>query len=66
MLGLPLRYFLKHPGTMAACVAEDPLQLRMTVRDGYAAARERKSPDCQYESDLYVLVDLVGTTSSIT
>ena len=51
MLGLPLRYFLKHPGTMAACVAADPLQLWMTVQDEYAAVRERKRPGCQYESD---------------
>jgi hypothetical protein len=51
MLGLPLRYFLKHPVTMATCVAADPLQLWMTVQDEYAAVRERKRPDCRYESD---------------
>jgi hypothetical protein len=51
MLGLPLRYFLKHPVTMATCVAADPLQLWMTVQDEYAAVRERKRPDYRYETD---------------
>ena len=40
MLGLPLRYLLKHPVTIATCVAADPLQLWMTVQDEYAAVRD--------------------------
>ena len=51
MLGLPMRYFLKHPVTAVAYLAEDPLQVWMTVRDEYAAVRERNRPDCQYDSD---------------
>ena len=40
MLGIPVRYFLKHPVTSLADVAADPLQLWMTIQDEYAAKRE--------------------------
>jgi hypothetical protein len=46
-----MRHFLKHPVTAAAHLAADPLQMWMTVRDQYAALRERDRPDCQYDSD---------------
>lgn len=51
MLGLPLRYFLKHPVTTVAYLAADPLQIWMTVQDEYAAEREGSRPKHQYESD---------------
>lgn len=51
MLGLPLRYFLKHPVSTAAYLAADPLQIWMTVQDEYAAEREGSRPKYQYESD---------------
>ena len=51
MLGIPVRYFLKHPVTTVADVAADPLQLWMTIHDEYAAQREGSRPKYQYESD---------------
>ena len=41
MLGIPVRYFFKHPVTSLADVAAgDPLQLWMKIQDEYAAKRE--------------------------
>jgi hypothetical protein len=47
MLGIPVRYFLKHPVTTVAGVAADPLQFWMTIQDQYAAERERSRPKYQ-------------------
>jgi hypothetical protein len=51
MLGIPVRYLLKHPATAAALITEDPVQLWMTIQDTYLDQRERKKPQCHYESD---------------
>ena len=51
MLGIPVRYFLKHPVTTVADVSADPLQLWMTIQDEYAAVRETSRPKCLYEFD---------------
>jgi hypothetical protein len=51
MLGIPVRYLLKHPVTAASYLTEDPLQLWMTIQDQYLAQRERTKPQCHYESD---------------
>lgn len=51
MLGLPLREFFKHPVTTVAHLAADPVQIFLTVQDEYAAAREAKGPQCQYNFD---------------
>ncbi|HEX3470949.1 MAG TPA: class I SAM-dependent methyltransferase [Silvibacterium sp.] len=51
MLGLPLRYFLKHPVTTVAYLAADPIQIWMTIKDEYAAEREASRPKYQYEFD---------------
>jgi hypothetical protein len=51
MLGLPVRYFLKHPVTTVAHLAADPLQVWLTVQDEYAAVREASRPRCQYGFD---------------
>jgi hypothetical protein len=51
MLGIPVRYFFKHPMTTAADIAADPLQLWMTIQDEYAAVREDGRPKCLYESE---------------
>lgn len=51
MLGIPVRYFLKHPVTTIADIAADPLQLWMTIQDEYASVREARRPKCQYEFD---------------
>jgi hypothetical protein len=49
MLGIPLRYLLKHPITALADLAADPLQIWTTIRDMYVADHEPNAP--QYESD---------------
>ena len=41
MLGIPLRYLLKHPVMGVAELAADPLQTWMTIQDEYVAARAR-------------------------
>jgi len=49
MLGIPVRYFLKHPVVTVADVAADPVQLWMTIQDEYSAVREARKPRCQYQ-----------------
>ncbi len=51
MLGIPLRYVLKHPVTGLKDLAEDPLEIWTTIRETYVAEREQRRPQCPYESD---------------
>lgn len=51
MLGIPVRYFLKHPFTTASDVLADPMQMWLTVQDEYAAKREAERPRCDYVAD---------------
>jgi hypothetical protein len=50
MLGIPLRYLLKHPLAAADLVA-NPVETVTTIWDAYVAERERRGPQCQYESN---------------
>ena len=52
MLGIPLRYLLKHPVTGVADLAADPIEIWTTILDSYVAGRERRGPQCSYEPDL--------------
>jgi hypothetical protein len=52
MLGIPLRYLLKHPVTGVADLASDPIETWTTILDSYVAERERRGPQCPYEPDL--------------
>jgi len=51
MLGVPLRYLLKHPINGLVDLAADPLQICTMIRDIYVAQREQRGPQCQYEFD---------------
>jgi hypothetical protein len=51
MLGIPLRYLLKHPVIAVADLATDPLEIWTTIHDSYVAQREQRGPQCRYESD---------------
>ena len=51
MLGIALRYLLKHPITAVADLAADPLQIWTTIQDSYVDQREQRRPQCHYESD---------------
>lgn len=51
MLGIPLRYLLKHPVAGLADLAADPLQVWTTIQDAYVAQREYRGPQCAYKSD---------------
>lgn len=51
MLGIPVRYLLKHPIIAVTELAADPLQTFTTVQDSYIARREQRGPDCRYEPD---------------
>jgi hypothetical protein len=51
MLGIPVREFLKHPGTTVGDIAADPLQLWLTIQDEYAAVREGSRPKYRYQPD---------------
>ena len=51
MLGIPLRYLLKHPVIAVADLAADPLEIWTTIHDAYVALREQRGPQCRYESD---------------
>ena len=50
MLGIPLRYLLRHP-LDAADLAADPRQVWTTIVDQYVDRRERRGPVCNYKSD---------------
>jgi len=52
MLGIPLRYLLKHPIATVADLAADPRQAWATMQDAYVYARERRGPQCSYTSDV--------------
>jgi hypothetical protein len=51
MLGIPIRYLLRHPLIGLADLARDPLQIWTTIHDSYVAEQERRKPQCEYESD---------------
>lgn len=51
MLGIPIRYLLRHPFNAAADLAADPLEVWMTVQDAYVARREQRRPRWRYDSD---------------
>jgi Methyltransferase domain len=50
MLGIPVRYLLKHP-LVAAELAASPVQVWTTVLDSYIARLEQLRPQCEYYSD---------------
>src|SRR5216684_329042 len=50
MLGIPLRYLLKHPRAIAD-LAADPIEVYTNLRDVYIAERELRGPQCQYQFD---------------
>jgi len=50
MLGLPLRYMLRHPSA-AVKIAADPLQTLTMMVDYYYSEQERKLPQCPYVTD---------------
>jgi hypothetical protein len=49
MLGIPLRYMLKHPVTGLADLVADPIEICTTMIDTYVAGREQRRPQCPYE-----------------
>jgi hypothetical protein len=51
MLGIPVRYLLKHPVHGLIDMASDPIQILMTMQDYYIEGRERHKPRYQYQSD---------------
>jgi|SRR5271165_697482 len=51
MLGLPVRYWLKHPLACVADLVTDPLEIWMLGQDMYVENRERRAPKCEYEVD---------------
>src|SRR5712692_4708553 len=51
MLGIPLRYLLRHPVSAVADLAADPLEVWTMLQDEYVDRRERRGPQCRYEFD---------------
>ena len=51
MLGLPLRYFLKHPARAVVAVTSDPLEIWTRVQESYIAQRERPVPPDLYPAE---------------
>src|SRR5262249_61363704 len=49
MLGIPLRYLLKHPVAAFADLAADPIEIWTGMIDAYADEGGRYKPQCQYE-----------------
>lgn len=50
MLGIPLRYLLRHPRAVGD-LAANPVETWTMIRDAYVADRERHAPECRYEAD---------------
>jgi hypothetical protein len=50
MLGIPIRYLLKHPVLALKYIGADPLQVFLTMQDYYIEGRERRGPKYQYIS----------------
>jgi hypothetical protein len=50
MLGIPVRYLLRHPLSIVD-LASHPLELGTKVVDTYVAEQEQRRPECQYHSD---------------
>ena len=50
MLGLPLRYLLKHPSAVID-LAADPLEVWAKIRDVFVAEHEQRGPLCRYKSE---------------
>src|SRR5258708_1195784 len=51
MLGIPVRYLLKHPLTGVVDIMADPVEVWTTIQDTYLAEREQRRPQCRYQSD---------------
>ncbi|MGA7242212.1 MAG: class I SAM-dependent methyltransferase [Terracidiphilus sp.] len=51
MLGIPVRYFLKHPAIAFAEFTANPIEVWTTVQDTFVARRESRRPQCPYEPD---------------
>jgi hypothetical protein len=51
MLGVPLRYLLKHPLTALKDLAADPLEIWTTIQETYIAERELRRPQYPYQHD---------------
>jgi hypothetical protein len=51
MLGIPLRYVLKHPLSATADLAADPFEALTTVREYIAEEREPRRPQYPYQHD---------------
>lgn len=50
MLGIPIRYLLRHPRSVTD-LAADPLQVLTNICDIYVWQREQRGPQCKYQSD---------------
>jgi hypothetical protein len=50
MLGIPIRYLLKHPLALSG-LAVHPVETWTRIRETYVDVREQRGPQCQYESD---------------
>lgn len=50
MLGLPVRYWLKHPLIAAADITKHPVEIARTMQDFYSWDRERQRPRHAYEA----------------
>ena len=51
MLGLPLRYFLRHPVRAAAAIMSEPLEIWTRVQESYVAYREPSAPPDLYRAE---------------
>ena len=51
MLGIPMRYLLKHPASGVADLLADPIETWTTIRKSYVAERELRRPQCPYGPD---------------
>ena len=58
MLGIPVRYFLRHPAIAVAELTANPIQIWSTIQDGYVAQREQRIPQCLYVPDSHWESDL--------
>ena len=61
MLGIPLRYLLKHPMTGVADLAADPIETWITIREAILEKPEEGKPQCPYQPSLAASVRIPGS-----
>jgi hypothetical protein len=67
MLGIPLRYLLRHPVVAVVNLAADPFEIWTTIHDSYVAQGERRRSQCSdlFRSSILICEAEPGVTTAL-